>query len=112
MGINVLYFKVGEPPEVIELPEGDHLKEMQRLVGGYVEVIAGPTAFSSVWCNDEGRINELPRQKRFPSLMPIAGNFFLTSSKVGPDGETIGLNDIQIAKLKRLAAEFFGERGY
>ena len=110
MGINVLYFKVGEPPEVVELPEGDHLKKMQEMVGGYVEVIAGPTIFSSVWCNDEGRINGLPLQKRFPTLMPVAGNFFITSSKVGPDGETIGLNDIQIEKLKWQAAAF--ERGY
>ena len=102
--IKVLYFKVGEAPEVVELPEGDHLKQMQEMVGGYVEVTAGPTAFSSLWCNDEGLINELPLQKRFFGRPPIAGNFFLTSSRVGPDGETIGLDDLQIERIKRLAA--------
>jgi hypothetical protein len=106
MGINVLYFKVGEPPEVVELPEGDHLKEMQKLVGGYVEVTAGPTAGSSLWCNEEGLLEELPLQKRFFGVPPIAGNFFITSSRVGPDGETIGLDDLHIQKIKNMAADY------
>lgn len=104
--IKVLYFKVGEPPQVVELPAGDHLKQMQELVGGYVEVTAGPTQGSSLWCNEEGLINNLPLQKRFFGLPPIAGHFFLTSSRVGPDGETYGLDDLQIHKIKKLATDY------
>lgn len=54
--MKVLYKKVGEKPEIIDIP--NTLEALQETVGGYIETVTEYTAAGifTVICNEEGRL--------------------------------------------------------
>ena len=85
--IAVLYIAAGEAPQVKYIkPE---LKDMQQLVGGYIEELMPFDDEVAIICNEEGKLSSLPLNrdiydesdgKRGPMLDIIAGNFFLANA--------------------------------
>ena len=73
------------------------LKNLQRIVGGYIEILQLDYNTDLV-CNDEGKINRLPLN-RFIDYDIIAGTFIIAGHK---DSETISLSRKQIKKYKEV----------
>ena len=73
------------------------LKNLQRIVGGYIEILQLDYNTDLV-CNDEGKINRLPLN-RFIDYDIIAGTFIIAGHK---DSETISLSRKQIKKYKEI----------
>ena len=73
------------------------LKNLQKIVGGYIEILQLDYNTDFV-CNDEGKINRLPLN-RFIDYDIIAGTFIIAGHK---DSETISLSKKQIKKYKEV----------
>ena len=73
------------------------LKNLQKIVGGYIEILQLDYNTDLV-CNDEGKINRLPLN-RFIDYDIIAGTFIIAGHK---DSETISLSRKQIKKYKEI----------
>ena len=73
------------------------LKNLQKIVGGYIEILQLDYNTDLV-CNDEGKINRLPIN-RFIDYDIIAGTFIIAGHK---DSETISLSRKQIKKYKEI----------
>lgn len=73
------------------------LKNLQRIVGGYIEILQLEHTVDLI-CNDEGKINGLPFN-RFVDYDIIAGTFIIAGHK---DSETISLSRKQIKKYKEV----------
>ena len=73
------------------------LKNLQRIVGGYIEILQLDHNVDLI-CNDEGKINRLPLN-RFVDYDIIAGTFIIAGHK---DSETISLRRKQIKKYKEV----------
>lgn len=73
------------------------LKNLQKIVGGYIEILQLDYNTDLV-CNDEGKINRLPLN-RFIDYDIIAGTFIIAGHK---DSETISLSRKQIKKYKEV----------
>ena len=73
------------------------LKNLQRIVGGYIEILQLDYNTDLV-CNDEGKINRLPLN-RFIDYDIIAGTFIIAGHK---DSETISLSRKQIKNYKEV----------
>lgn len=95
----ILVPALGEAREV-QIPESGEgeLDELQRLVGGFIELV--PTDTLTVFCNEEGKIQGLPPNYRATStfgslLMPgdvIAGDVVVLGN-LDDDGDTVSLSD-------------------
>lgn len=82
---------------------GTGLEAMQRLVGGYIEAVplSGSFAGLTMWVNEEGRLNDLPRRpcpiwQHEPN---IAGDYFVTRGT--DDGELASITASDVEKLKQ-----------
>ena len=73
------------------------LKNLQKIVGGYIEILQLDYNTDLV-CNDDGKINRLPLN-RFIDYDIIAGTFIIAGHK---DSETISLSRKQIKKYKEI----------
>ena len=78
--MRVLVVRPGENPVVEEI--GDELRDMQTIVGGYIESIMPWEDPVALICNEEGKINGLPLNRRLRDddgrlIDIIAGTFFL-----------------------------------
>ena len=73
------------------------LKNLQKIVGGYIEILQLDYNTDLV-CNDEGKIYRLPLN-RFVDYDIIAGTFIIAGHK---DSETISLSRKQIKKYKEI----------
>jgi len=69
----------GKDPYIMEMP--NTLKEMQSLVGGYIETIALKDGFVIV-CNADGKPLNLP-PNRWNGINMIFGTFFICRQKGG-----------------------------
>lgn len=103
-----------QPPVVEEV--NNKLKDLQKFVGGYIEVVpmsADLSAFSGskystdedtvvLICNEEGKLQGLPLNRKIDYDI-IAGDFLLCANKVGDHGlEFTSLSEKQIEwALKR-----------
>lgn len=100
---HILYFRVGELPEVREMASLG-LAEMQELVEGPIEMLClDPDTY--MWLNEEGRLRKLPLNRRVPvgsGHTDIVGHFFLTS--LDAEGDTQGLTLAQFSKWLREAS--------
>ena len=89
--MKVVFIEAGKRPEVRDI--GHSLKEMQKLVGGYIETIHPFNDTAVIVCNEEGKINGLPlnRGLMHPETGEIyeiiTGNFFICDA---------GLSDKQV----------------
>jgi hypothetical protein len=88
------------------------LRDLQNAVGGYVEAVRFSLAGSeaTMFVDEEGKLVAEPRRNYKADVVCsavarygdwIAGNVALTGG-VGPDGETLGLTDPQVAELRRI----------
>lgn len=101
--------KQNEDYKVIQVDDLD-LEFLQQSVGGYIERVAFDEEFDrrniDMWINEEGKFNGnfkptfIVVEKEEPGkiLDIIMGDVVFTSSN--EEGETIGLNDVQIQYIK------------
>jgi len=102
---------------VLEIPDGDNLDELQESVGGLIELIRLGSIGCDLWCNEEGRLLNLPVNNIATALWwresigngviiddALVGDVIITG---GPDanGDTLGLTDEQVAGLLAFIAE-------
>ena len=85
------------------------LEDLQQAVGGYVDAIECSIAGSAAttWINDEGKLVDEPeRNWKVDVICPLAGDWIAGSvaftGGVGPEGETLGLSEGQIAELRHI----------
>ena len=122
MSLRVLVCRVGQEPVVEEVTPG--FQSLQKIVGGYLEYICIEEGID-LWCNEEGRIMDLPLNRRFraraPSVDPgvsvtkmdenladpgqwgyheIHGDFFVASSDA--EGSTTSLTEDDIRRFSKL----------
>ena len=66
--IRVLVCDVGAPPRVAELSadEGGQYRQMRDIVGGYIERVVLDDGVV-LWCNEEGRLLDLPLNRVIPA---------------------------------------------
>lgn len=87
--IKVLLIEPGKYPKMVEIH--DSLRDMQNLVGGYIEEYSPFDDDVAIVCNDEGKIKGLPLnraiydQENGELLDVIAGSFFLVSAPYETD---------------------------
>jgi len=94
--IKVLKVEPGHKPYVTEI--GNDLKSMQAVVGGYIQAV--PLAGDAVLiCNEEGKLDGLPFNRRFGNDI-LVGTFFIASSD--DLGEFISLPDSDIEKYTKM----------
>ena len=96
--IRILLVPVAGTPRAITVP--NELREIQKLVHGYIETIH-LDEHSILICNEEGKIIGLPFNRALPTGRDaIFGNFII----VGDAGEDFG--SLTDAQLQRYAASF------
>ena len=85
------------------------LADLQQVVGGYVDAIECSIAGSAAttWINDEGKLVAEPeRNWKAEAICPLAGDWIAGNvaftGGVGPEGETLGLSEAQIADLRHI----------
>lgn len=96
--LNIVIFPVNGEPEVRAIT--GTLKEMQEIVGGYIEAVS--YGGYTLWCNEEGIMEGLPFN-RYVGPHAIVGTFFV--SREDNEGEMITLNRKDIEKVKELFAQ-------
>ena len=104
--MRVLKIEPGKKPEVLELE--DRLKEMQKLVGGYIQALYPFDDPVALICNEEGKLLNLPLNRALRNdegevYDIISGTFFLCAAPPDSDRFT-GLTDRQVKTyLERFA---------
>lgn len=96
--ITVLVVEPGKAPQVTEID--NTLESMQKIVGGYIEAFQLDKN-TALWCNEEGKINNLPYNRAVGNDV-IAGTFFIAGD--AHDGESCSLNKEQISKYTDMFA--------
>lgn len=108
MSLNVLRINTDLECEVVDISEGDVLKNMQAIVGGLVEV-AYLDEDCSMWLNEEGKLDHLPVNMVATVLWKFAysgedfivGDVFLTGPS-DEEGYAMSLAFDKVEKYKRL----------
>jgi len=73
--MNVLIIEPGKVPREAEI--GSDLKDMQEVVDGYIEAVYPYDDPVALVCNEEGKINGLPLNRKLEDYDIIAGTFFI-----------------------------------
>lgn len=73
--MNVLIVEPGKVPRESEI--GSDLKSMQEVVGGYIEAVYPYDDPVALVCNEEGKLEGLPLNRRLEDYDIIAGTFFI-----------------------------------
>lgn len=73
--MNVLLVEPGEAPREVKI--GDDLKSMQDVVGGLIEAVYPYEDPVALVCNEEGKLNGLPLNRKLEDYDIIAGTFFI-----------------------------------
>lgn len=95
--VRVVYVEPGKPAYASEIE--NTLRGKQRAVGGYIETVGNGDG-TVIVCNEEGKLNSLPANRRLASDV-LVGNFFVIGTK-GADFRS--LTDEETGKyLKRFA---------
>jgi len=119
MNIKVIHVPANPnlPIAVKELSDNAEIQHQQMydLVQGWLEIVPTPTHEITIWCNEEGKLQNLPINKRinelwrsiintqmkvpsFLQLDVIVGNVFI-SGPISPDGDLSPLPDSVIQLL-------------
>lgn len=106
--VKVLVYPIGQAPVVQEIKGSDNLKDMQSIVGGWIEAVnLGALTLNhqldkySLYCNEEGKLQGLPLNRQLQHDV-VVGQFFVTKHS---GGETISLTDEDIELITRLVSE-------
>lgn len=98
--IKVLVKRVGENPEVISIE--NHYKEMQKLVGGYMQLVPYyPEPVSkevACFCNEEGKLEGLEPNYSIPGDIIVGDVFF---SRTDAEGDQVSLTDKDIQDIEK-----------
>lgn len=103
-GENTLRILVVEPlkaPFTVNIE--NELEEMQKIVGGDIEFVPLPDSDCHIYCNDEGKLDGLPGNRRMVNNDIICGTFFICADD--GEGADASLSDEQVARYM----ERFGE---
>ena len=73
--MNVLLVEPQKAPHEAEI--GNDLKSMQNAVGGYIEAIYPYDDPVALVCNEEGKLDGLPLNRKLEDYDIIAGTFFI-----------------------------------
>ena len=73
--MNVLIIEPEKAPREAEIGSG--LKAMQDVVGGYIEAVYPYDDPVALVCNEEGKLNGLPLNRKLEDYDIIAGTFFI-----------------------------------
>jgi hypothetical protein len=103
------------PQEVNLLETTDGFRELQKLVGGYVQVIAlrGQFAGYELWLNEEGKLMNLPFntvatliwEECYGRTDVVVGNAVITR-KANAEGVTPPMTPAQVAKVLGLIKDW------
>lgn len=100
--LNIIYKEAGSEPVIMKIE--DTLENYQKLVGGYIELVALDDKAELV-LNEEGKVLGLPMNGFFSSngkvVDHIAGDYFI----VGVEDDFVSLTDDQIEKYLEMAKE-------
>lgn len=109
--MRILIVEPEKAPKEYELVDG--LKEMQRIVGGYIQAIYPFPEEVALICNDEGKLQGLPlnrglRDERGELYDIICGTFFLCGAPSDRENFT-SLTPVQLERFQRRfqTPEFF-----
>lgn len=69
---------------------------MQKVVGGDIEFVPLPDSDCHIYCNDEGKLDGLPGNRRMDNDDIICGTFFICAD--GGEGNDTSLNDEQVER--------------
>ena len=97
--IRVLKIEPGQAPAVKEIQ--NDLASLQAEVGGLIECISFPNGCVVV-CNEEGRLNGMPPNRRLGADI-ICGSFFVCDTTC--DGNFTSLSKSKIAEYSQLFSE-------
>lgn len=99
----VLMIEPGEAPRRLELSHS--LEEMQKAVGGFIQILYPFEDPVALVCNEEGKLLRLPANRALRDESGavydiVCGNFFLCGAP--PDSDTLGsLTEEQISRYER-----------
>lgn len=96
--ITAIHVPVAGNPKIVELPDQNHLTDMQRYVGGWIEAVDIEPG-TTLWLNEEGKLEGLDYNDRChrlvaARLMPgdsIVGDCLITGFD-DRTGETTSVN--------------------
>ncbi|MPM17265.1 hypothetical protein SDC9_63653 [bioreactor metagenome] len=77
--MNVLIVEPEKVPREAEI--GSSLKDMQEIVDGYIEAVYPYDDPVALVCNEEGKLNGLPLNRKLEDYDIIAGTFFICGLK-------------------------------
>ena len=98
--MNVLLVEPKKAPYEAEI--GNDLKAMQNAVGGYIQAVYPYDDPVALVCNEEGKLNGLPLNRRLEDYDIIAGTFFICG--LG-EGDFASLPPELMAKYKEKFAQ-------
>ena len=96
--ITILKVEPGKIPEAVTIP--NTLDAMQKMVGGYIEVI--PLNDVCLVCNEDGKLMGLEGNRRLGNDI-IAGTFFLAGDT--RSGDLCSLTQVQLQRFGVLFAK-------
>tara|TARA_B100001094_G_C17614036_1_gene522638 strand:+ start:65 stop:355 length:291 start_codon:yes stop_codon:yes gene_type:complete len=93
--VKVTVFEAGKSEGYIQsFPESPSLKDMQDLVGGYIQLV--PLSDSEYMvCNEEGLINNLPINDIANEILQVQNPYFATYNVIVGDVFIIKIKDFE-----------------
>jgi hypothetical protein len=93
--------------EIAQFEIGKSYELLSKSVGGYIQLANLPSKGIAMWCNEEGKLTDLPQTPSATALWVddysttdvMVGDVIITSGDISPDGDTLGLSDEQVADL-------------
>ena len=73
--MKILIVEPGQPPRRADIPHT--LREMQQVVGGYIEIIHPFDDPVALVCDEEGKLKGYELNRLIPGVDVIAGTFFV-----------------------------------
>lgn len=99
--IRVLVVEPQKEPRISEIK--NHYTAMQEIVEGDIECVALPDVDCHIYCNDEGKLNGCPGNRKLDNEDILCGTFLICADD--GEGNDISLTDEQIQRYM----ERFGE---
>ena len=102
--IRIVVAEPGKNPEVSFI--ANSLKDMQRIVDGYIELFLVTESGIDLFCNEEGKIINLVPNRYFPELRDVICGTIIA---IGHDeeGAAVSLTDAQTAEALHMFTEIY-----
>ena len=100
--IRIVVAEPGKLPAVSFI--SDSLKDMQQIVGGYIELFETTESEIDLFCNEEGKLSSLECNRVFPELQDIICGPIIA---IGHDdeGASVSLTEEQVQEAIRMFTE-------